>query len=112
MSWCSVKDCYNSSKKNKDATFHSLPSDEKTRKHWVKMINRTQLPKQVFVCSDHFQEECYDQGWKLQAEMMGKKIKRRLLPGSIPTVFPYKVMPKERPTSSKRKASAEQRELR
>lgn len=111
MSWCAVFGCNSNGKRDKDITFFSLPSDAKLRNQWITMIKRTELPKRVYVCSKHFEESCFDPSWKMQVEMLGGKIKRKLLPGSVPTLFSYKQKPHERSTSMKRKAVAEKKEV-
>lgn len=34
-----------------------MPSDEPSRLAWTKAINRQVLPKQVYVCSEHFLDD-------------------------------------------------------
>jgi len=92
MSWCSAVGCSNCTKncKNTDVSFHFLPKDEKLKKEWEAKIKREVLPKKVYICSEHFTEDCFDVSSKLQFEMMGIKKRRKLLPGSIPTLFKYR----------------------
>ena len=33
---------------------HVMPSKESIRLEWIKALNRKELPKKVFVCSEHF----------------------------------------------------------
>ena len=82
--------CCNTSRKNKDKTFHGLPKDKAISDAWIKAINRSdKLPKAVFLYSDHFEESCYNLSWTLQNDLFYKNrpCKRRLLPGAIPTPF-------------------------
>ena len=58
MGWCAVVGCHNRSSKNKDKTFFFMPTNRSMSSAWKRAINRTELPKQVFVCSDHFEESC------------------------------------------------------
>ena len=102
MSWCAVYTSNSDKKKHKDVTFFSLPSDSMLREAWIKKINQTELPKDVYVCHKHFKEESFDPHWKMFAEMTGAKIKRKLLPGAIPEVFSYKQQYPQRITSINR----------
>ena len=104
MSWCAVYGCHNNSKRDTEKTYFGLPKDETSRKEWIKLINRTKLPSKVFVCSDHFDEACFDDSWALQTRLFytNHPVKRKLVPGSKPTTFPHKSQPKERQTSKKR----------
>ena len=60
--WCAAVGCSSSSKKKEDEnkTFFSLPSNPVTKKAWINAINRTSLPKTVYLCSNHFEERCFD----------------------------------------------------
>ena len=113
MSWCAAYGCHNDGKKNKDKSFFLLPKDVTLRTAWIKAINRTELPSRVYVCSDHFAEDCFDRRWKLQNALFYKDrpIKRRLIPGSIPTIFPHKVVPREREISKCRALRKEKEQV-
>ena len=82
-----------------------MPKDVTIESAWKNAIHRTELLSKVYLCSDHFEEKCFNSAWKLQNELLYKDtpIKRKLLPGSIPTLFPHKHRTKER-TSSKARA--------
>ena len=92
MAWCAAVNCKNTSRKDKDKTFFLMPKDVTIQSAWKNAIRRTELPSKVYLCSDHFEEKCFDSAWKLQNELFYKDrlIKRKLLPGSIPTLFPHK----------------------
>lgn len=113
MSWCVVVGCHNNSKRNSDKSYFRLPKDENCRKEWIKLINRTSLPSRVYVCSDHFEESCFDSSWALQNSIFYKDrpAKRRLIPGSKPSIFPHKERPKERETSNRRAHKREKEEV-
>lgn len=104
MSWCAAVYCNNKKAKNPDKTFFGIPSDEKVKKQWLNAINRTDLPRHVSLCSDHFDESCFDQSWQTQSRLLSpdRPIQRKLLKGSIPTLFPHKPIPKVRETSEAR----------
>ena len=114
MAWCAVVGCTNSNKKNPDKTFFALPKEESLKKQWVQLINRTELPRNVFVCSDHFEESSFDPSWALQNSLFYKDRprKRKLLPGSLPTVFPHKQKVKRRESTLQRLERKCQKEVR
>ena len=62
MSWCAADNCSKSSKNNPSKTLFILPKNECKRKTWIAVINRKEgtLPKNVYLCSDHFEEVCFD----------------------------------------------------
>ena len=57
--------CTNRSTSNKEIQFHKVPSadkDSNLRKQWLHKIRQEgKLPndKSFYICSDHFQDECY-----------------------------------------------------
>ena len=61
--------CTNRSTSNKETQFHKVPSadkDSNLRKQWLHKIRREgKLPsdKSFYICSDHFQDECYQRDW-------------------------------------------------
>lgn len=75
----------------KETSFHTLPADKKVADVWIKVINRTELPKQLFLYSEHFAESCFDRSHELRLKYILGKLKpsRKLLSGSIPTIFPH-----------------------
>ena len=94
MSWCTVIKCNNKTKNNREVSYFWLPKDTSVHEDWIHAIGHPvdNLPSKIFICSDHFEEKCFDPSWKLQNELYYKdcQISRRLLPGSIPTLLPYK----------------------
>ena len=99
MSWCSVAQCHNTNKKCPDKSFFAIPKDKDRKAAWKAALNRTTYPKTIFVCSDHFEEKCFDASWKLQTELYYKDrpIKHKLVKGSVPSIFSYKEQPKYTP---------------
>ena len=89
MARCCVKLCSNTKENYPDKSFFSIPKDKKLNDAWKAAINRTAYPKNTTVCSDHFEEECFDASWKLQTELYYKDrpIKHKLVKGSIPSLF-------------------------
>ena len=64
---CAKVFCHNNKRKNKDKTFFSLPKDTAVAKVWIAKLNREKdnLPSKVYVCSDHFEDNCFDFSWML-----------------------------------------------
>ena len=88
MSWCAVYGCNRNKKEHKDhVTFFSLSTEPKVRKEWISKINRTELPKEVFVCHKHFKEEWFDPNRKLFVEMTGARIKENFYPEQFLNTF-------------------------
>ena len=43
------------------------------------------------VCEDHFEDSCFDERSTLQARLMGWKIRKRLKPDAVPTIFVHRL---------------------
>ena len=80
-----------------------MPIDPQRRKSWLAAISRdkTNLPSNVFVCSDHFEDKYFDKSWDLQNRLFYKDrpIKRKLISTAIPILLPHKQIPAPRKTS-------------
>ena len=87
MSWCATSNCSNCSKNNTDKTFHTIPKNKRTKKAWTAAINRKAgtFSKNVCLCSNHFEEACFDKSWTLQAQLFytSRPKKRKLADGSV-----------------------------
>ena len=104
MVHCCVPGCKNThhhkSKKeewqldSRNYSLHDLPGEDRleVRELWVMAINRSTLPKDVAVCSDHFTEDCFDEKWEEYKRKYGPtKVKRKLKLDAVPTLFPGRV---------------------
>ena len=113
MAWCSAFACSHNSKRDKEKSLFLLPTNPTVKSAWINAINRTELPKKVYLCSDHFEESCFDPSWKLQNELYytNRPTKRRLIPGSVPTIFPHKFPVKERTASKERAGKRKLKEV-
>ncbi|XP_057314922.1 THAP domain-containing protein 10-like [Hydractinia symbiolongicarpus] len=113
MAYCSAYGCKNNIKSNKDKSFFLMPKNPEVSKAWIAAINRTKLPAKVFLCSDHFEETCFDPSWKLQNELFYKDrpCKRRLIQNSVPTICCHKTAPKERTSSTSRAKRSQSKDL-
>ena len=79
---CAAVHCHNNKSKNKNKTFFSLPKDTAVALVWIAKPTREKdnLPSKVFVCSNHFQDDCFDSSWMLQSILTqsNRTIQKRL----------------------------------
>ena len=61
---------------------------QKTRAMWVKKINRTDIAKYAFLCSNHFTEDCFDKSYEKYKKFLAKDGKK-LVKGAIPMLFAH-----------------------
>lgn len=68
MPSCGAPDCTNRSSKDLDRSFHRLPSANhgERRKAWLAKIKRQILPKELYICSDHFETDCFERDLKVR----------------------------------------------
>ena len=61
MAHCSIVGCNNTLAKNIEVTYFNLSKDAQKRKSWLAVISRDKgnLPSNVFICSDHFEENYF-----------------------------------------------------
>ena len=94
--------------------FPSSPKDTSVARVWIAKLNREKdnLPSKVYVCSDHFEDDCFDSSWMLQSTLTysDRPIQRRLCPGAIPTKFPHEPV-KERRFSRQREETPRKKEV-
>ena len=94
MAHCSIVGCKNKQANNSKVTYFisQLPKDLQRQKNWVAAISwdKSNLPSNVFVCSDHFEGKCFDKSWDLQNRIFftDRPIKRKLISTAIPTLLP------------------------
>ena len=94
MPHCCAFGCNNQSNFNTKVSYHKLPNDKnkQIRKAWINAIGRTELPKNTHLCSDHFEDDCFDQSQDMKIRLLpvGSNIKRKLNADAIPTKFKHK----------------------
>ena len=94
MAHCSIVGCKNKQANNSKVTYFisQLPKDLQRRKNWLAAISwdKSNLPSNVFVCSDHFEGKYFDKSWDLQNRIFltDRPIKRKLISTAIPTLLP------------------------
>lgn len=83
---CSARGCRNRNEPGCGVTFHVFPKNPKLRQRWILVTGRKNLTpgQQVALCSDHFEEACFDRTGQ----------NTRLRAGAIPTLG--KFAPKNR----------------
>ena len=106
MPACSVSGCNNRSEKTRlrGVRFHILPVKKPlVAKQWLDQIRRDKRfglpkPKYVYVCSEHFTQDCFETEYRFQL-LGGSTHIRSLKTGSVPTIFKWKAPVKVRDTS-------------
>ena len=68
---CAVAPCKSLFRKGSPPSFFSFPRDPTVRARWVAACKRADKfnPDQARVCSEHFQEEDYDESYLLQRKL-------------------------------------------
>ena len=70
---CTVKDCSNQSRSNKNVSYHKIPVQQRKyiRDAWIRAIARPVLPRAADVSSDHFTEDSFDERQELKQRLLG-----------------------------------------
>ena len=78
--------------------FSSSHKDTSVARVWIAKLNREKdnLSINVYICIDHFEDDCFDSSWMLQYTLTysDRPIQRHLCPGAAPTKFPHKPVKK------------------
>lgn len=93
------KDEWQGGQDSRNYSLHDLPGEDRmeVRELWIMAINRSTLPKDVAVCSDHFTEDCFDEKWEEYKRKYGPtKVKRKLKHDAVPTLFPGRMFVHEK----------------
>jgi len=107
MPHCAAFGCNFQSKgnKNSNVSVQCFPSEKKRRAEWEKACGRTQLPKDLRLCSRHFSPDAFESFCRPQLlkELTGAgSSKQRLKPNAVPTMFSHKAPKCPRLASKKR----------
>ena len=74
---------------NKDINFFKLPAERLTinyRREWIVQLKREDpIPKNFFVCSKHFELECFERD--LKSELLGLLPKSKMKVDAIPYII-------------------------
>ena len=93
MPHCCAYKCNNQYSNNVNTSYHRLPKDPKIAKTWITNINLdSELPKNMYLCSEHFEERYFDTGHEMRQRLMtpNAKSSRKLVKGAVPTIFPQR----------------------
>lgn len=101
---CCVPECTNYSTKTEQISYHKIPLCPTIQKAWITKIKRENLPplKNCYVCSEHFEEACFEVD--LMSQLTGVKRKRKLKKDAIPSLFSFSTS-----RQVKRRATSENR---
>ena len=115
MAHCSIVGCKNKQANNSEVTYFTLPKDPQRRKNWLAAISRdkSNLPSNIFVCSDHFEDKYFDKLWDIQNRLSytDRPIKRKLISAAIPTLLSHKQILTPRKSSEIREKQKEKEEV-
>ena len=96
-------------------TYFSLPKDPQRLKSWLIAISRGKrnLPSNVFIYFDHFEEKYFDQSCDLQNRIFytDRPIKRKLISTAIRTLLPHNQTLTPKKTSEIRAKQKEKEEV-
>ena len=94
--------------------FFFSPKDTSVARLWIAILNREKdnLPSKVYVCIDHFEDDCFDSWWMLQSTLTcsDRPIQIRLCLEAIPTKYPPKPV-KERHFSKQHEETHRKKEV-
>lgn len=103
MTNCGAPNCRNRStdKDNGNRSYHKVPGEDQTdlRKKWLHNIGRKNIPKNIWICSDHFEPSCFKRD--LQAELMSTKPRKQLVEQAVPTRFSHIKLPQKRASEAR-----------
>ena len=106
--------CIKTKEKIRIKLFPSSPKDTSVARVWIAKLNgeKDDLPSKVYVCSDHFEHDCFDSSWMPMSTLTysDRPIQRCLCPGAILTKFPHKPV-KERHFSKQREETHRKKEV-
>ena len=103
---CCVVGCKNRRKDRPELSFHIFPEDLELRAKWIQACKREEgihfsVTGNTVVCSEHFKEKDFFSA----IPGMATKTRRRK-PGTVPSVFTFRVPVPDRPSPAERRAAA------
>ena len=87
MVHCSIVGCNNKQASNSEVIYFNLSKDR--QKSWLTAISRDKgnLPSNVFVCSNHFEDKYFDKSWDLQNRLFCTDRPTKMIWTAIPTLL-------------------------
>ncbi|XP_014860504.1 PREDICTED: uncharacterized protein LOC106928634 isoform X1 [Poecilia mexicana] len=112
MPHCVALGCHYNTKKNRNTqvSLHRFPNEKKVRAQWERAVGRIHLPKNPYLCSQHFSTEDYESFVRAQLmkELTGGRYPRKLKLNAVPTIFPHKA-PQHHPVAVGKPGAKRQR---
>ena len=89
VAWCAAYKCDNRKTKCSTLTFFTLPKDKKLADAWITKIKTTTLPKYVYLCEEHFEEQCFDKSVDLRNKLLTGNISFVIIPNAFMQNYIY-----------------------
>ncbi|XP_064474320.1 uncharacterized protein LOC135388606 isoform X2 [Ornithodoros turicata] len=111
---CCFVHCKNKRENTTGVTFFGFPKCERLKQLWIAKVRRPgwKLYKSSRLCSDHFTADCFEEAERLQQEfglvLPGKRLRQRLKPDAVPSLFVEHEGDFDVPSSSSRRDSDEE----
>ena len=97
MTNCGAPNCTNRSGVKEGLSFHRIPKKVEIQKKWLHNLKRKNIPENIFICSDHFEPNCFKRD--LRAELMNTTPKKELVEDAVPTKFDHASISRKRVSS-------------
>ena len=94
MTNCGAPGCNNRSTDSPDLSFHRLPKESRNelRNKWLNKIKRKYIPKVLFVCSQHFEIDCFERDLKVSFKYFVSSYFSILLVAHRLSIFEIKII--------------------
>lgn len=93
---------------------YGFPKDPELRKKWVDQVNKWEPTAHSYLCSKHFEEDCFQPYSKLAESLGVGKVRVLLKTDAIPTIFERpsekRKISSSEPASKRRRTAVEKRE--
>ena len=113
MVHCSIVGYKNKLANNSEVTYFNLPKDPQERKSWLAIISREKgnLPSNVSVCSNHFEDKYFDKSWIKPVFLHRQTNKKKIDFNSYSNAITHKQISTSRKTSEIREKQKEKEEV-
>ena len=80
-----------------------IPNDNEVRKAWLSKIKRDgKLPKRIYICSEHFTEDCLERDLKKEFSSGSIMPIYKIKDNAVPSIFSFSKHTPERAASVRR----------
>ena len=107
---CSAHDCTNRYGME-GLLWKKIPRDKILKWAWKEKIKRQVLPKEIWLCSKHFDNECFERDLKTELLNGSDDPMYKIKDDAIPTIFSYTKKPGPRKASLRRSIISERHQL-